>query len=162
MNPSPSTHQTSSHDSQEHEIELWLTTKLNADWSSERIANHLTTDIVGTFANQYERLKYLETPVKLRLLMCCLSLKKKSLADMSQSFQTLVQKGMNDAEEDEWIRVISDILSSYPSHNCLKTSITVDDEGKEKSLSTMFADTVELFKNSMSSIYIYIFLIFFL
>jgi hypothetical protein len=147
MNTRTTSQQPASYDGQEHEIELWLTSKLNADWSSERIANQLTPEILGNCVSQYERLRYMETPIKLRLLSSCLSLKKKSLADMGPLFQPLFDKSMSDEEEDEWVRVISDILSVYPTNNCMKPNISVKDADKEDSLANLFQDTLERFKD---------------
>src|SRR3989338_1381130 len=97
-------------DAHEHEIELWLSSKLSNPWSAERIANQLTPEILASCTSQYERLKFMETPIKLRLLSSCLSLKKKSFSELGPYFQTLLDRAQTD-EEDEWVRVISNLLS---------------------------------------------------
>ncbi|KAL0489677.1 negative elongation factor A [Acrasis kona] len=132
-----------SFDAQEHEIEHWLSTKLNSDWISERIANQLTPEVVDTFSNQYERMKFLETPIKLRLLLGCLSLKKKALSDMGASYKTLFEKSTNDEQEDEWVRVISNVLAPFPSDNYLKTTVSDMQDEKGASIVNSFSEAIQ-------------------
>jgi hypothetical protein len=88
----------------------------------------------------------METPIKLRLLSSCLSLKKKSFSELGPYFQTLLDKARTD-EDDEWVRVISNLLSVYPGNNGLKTEITATDDNND-ALAKLFQETLEQFKNS--------------
>lgn len=79
--PTPST---------QHQESLWLSSKLNAEWSAEKIASQLNVDVLKHMVeDNYQHFHYMDTAAKVQLLLSILSLKKKPLSDMSPFYQML-------------------------------------------------------------------------
>lgn len=89
-----------------HDLELWITSKLSSEWSAERIASQINEETLERLlqptssTNQQQkttdRFGLLPVPVKLRLLMSVLSLKKTSLQNnkkVAELYEKLLQVG---------------------------------------------------------------------
>lgn len=76
--------------SSSHQELLWLSSRLNTEWSAEKIASQLNLDLMKHLTvDDSKGFECLETPVKVRLLLSVLSLKKKALIDMGPYFNQL-------------------------------------------------------------------------
>jgi len=102
---SPSTH-TSSGTSLGRDVILWLNSKLEEPWSSDRLAPLLTGEILESINSKFCNL---ETAIKLKVLFSLLSVRKKTLEELKASVEQLFI--LSEKDEDEWVRVISHMLS---------------------------------------------------
>jgi hypothetical protein len=95
---------TSSEHANPHDFELWITSKLSTEWSAERIASQINEETLERFLattpetkqETTDRFGLLPVPVKLRLLMSVLSLKKTSLqhnTKFAELYEKLLQVG---------------------------------------------------------------------
>ncbi|EFC49372.1 hypothetical protein NAEGRDRAFT_78183 [Naegleria gruberi] len=116
------------------EIELWLCSKLNTDWSSDRIASQINEETLELFLtdsthHNYENFYNLgvsNSPlIKLRFIMCCLSVKKKQMSPtLASHFCTLFKNIIESTHgEDDWVRMMAEILYLFPEHSCIRTDI---------------------------------------
>jgi len=81
------------------DVELWLCSKLQNDWSSERIASQINEETLDCFIDGPTHQNYINffnlgvsnSPlIKLRFIMCCISIKKKQMTDqLTKQFCTL-------------------------------------------------------------------------
>jgi hypothetical protein len=127
---------------------LWLSSRLNAEWSAEKIASQLNLDLMKhltvDISNGFE---CLDTPVKVRLLLSVLSLKKKALVDMGPYFNQLFDKLIQNEQEDDWIKVISGILRLFPDYHVLKSDVLdLIEHYKEGGLKDELRKTIDHFK----------------
>ena len=89
------------------DIENWLNNKLEDSWSSEKISSYISSKLLELIKNKFI---FLETPIKLRILISFLTLKKKNILEMKNEIQDIIQLSQKD--EDEWVRIIS-LLIQY-------------------------------------------------
>ncbi|KAL9642850.1 hypothetical protein ABK040_015821 [Willaertia magna] len=116
-----------------HEIELWLCSKLNNDWSSERVASQITEEVLELFITDEQHHNYenffnlgvSNSPlIKLRFIMSCISMKKKQMSpSLVTNFCTLFKNIIENKHEDEWVRMMAEILYLYPEYCCLRTDV---------------------------------------
>ncbi len=88
------------------DIENWLSTKLESPWSSEKISNMLTPQILQQLKSRFSML---ETPIKLRLLFSFITLRKKLKQELEGDISDILK--ISSEDEDEWVKVISKMLS---------------------------------------------------
>lgn len=87
------------------DVELWLSSKLEEAWSSEKICSSLTTETLTAIRNKFSSL---ETSIKLRTLFSLLGLRKKLLDELNEPIKKLLEVASQD--DDEWVRVVASIL----------------------------------------------------
>lgn len=92
------------------DIEAWLGAKLEDPWASEKISSFLTPEIL-----QHAKAKFssMDSSIKLKLLPCFISLRKKAFKDMEPEILSIIQLGTQD--EDEWVKIISNMLQTLPT-----------------------------------------------
>eukprot|EP01080_Neovahlkampfia_damariscottae_P005813 gene5813-9636_t len=95
--------------------------KLKNEWNSENDISFITKEFLKVLNENPKIFQDLNTDLKLKLLMSCLSMNKNHLKNLKNEFNELIQLGLND--ENEWVTVVSEILSEYPTHFCLKNDI---------------------------------------
>jgi hypothetical protein len=115
------------------DISLWLSSKLEEPWSCEKISPFINVEVLQTSLSKFNTL---EPNVKLGLLFSFLLLRKKSLLEVSKEIEEVLKAGKED--EDEWVRVISQLLTS---------SFVFNDE-KQNFASGLDLDN-EVFKNTL-------------
>lgn len=95
---------------------LWLHNKLYSDdpWSGSSLRSLLTTDVLRNIPECFHRL---ETQVKVKLLTAFLHIPRRVLDDTSVELGEILEIGSQD--EDEWVRVLCEILKYYPSTGML-------------------------------------------
>jgi hypothetical protein len=124
----------------ERDVELWLTTKLEEPWSSEKLASQLTVPIIESLlqphatpsaiatsatsqctdqsmdqeqAAQKVKFQALDTPIKLRLLFSFISLTKQQNRDLLPSIIEFTSRLRSlCTEEDEWVLTTATLLES--------------------------------------------------
>ncbi|KAG2389639.1 hypothetical protein C9374_014199 [Naegleria lovaniensis] len=117
-----------------HEVELWLCSKLNSDWSSERIVSQINEETLELFIDDHSHHNYdnfynlgvsNSQLIKLRFIMCCLSIKKKQMTPTLASYFCTLFKNIieNKRGEDDWVRMMAEILYLFPEHSCIRTDI---------------------------------------
>eukprot|EP01027_Heterolobosea_sp_BB2_P015019 GEZU01021534.1.p1 GENE.GEZU01021534.1~~GEZU01021534.1.p1 ORF type:complete len:684 (-),score=143.28 GEZU01021534.1:489-2540(-) len=97
----------------------WAKQRLASSWSAPRAAGHMDGNWVKQFVYQHQQsvseqsnidiFSFLETPIKIRLLMSIISMKKQQINELRVPYlQQFVHMGLEDS--DEWVRVISEIV----------------------------------------------------
>lgn len=111
---------------------LWLHNKLSTDdsWSGSSLRSLLTQDVLRNIPECFHRL---ETQVKVKLLMAFLHLPRRVIEEMSGEMSEIFEIGSQD--EDEWVRVLSEILKYYPSTGILNVHL--------EHVSPVFAEVAE-------------------
>ena len=99
---------------------LWLYNKLSSDdtWSSCGLRSSLTQDV---FRNIPECFHRLEAQVKVKLMMAFLHLPRRVVEETSAEITEIFEIG--NADEDEWVRVLSETLKDYPSTGILNVHL---------------------------------------
>ena len=89
------------------DIEVWLTTKLEYQWSSENISSLLTKEILQ---GSYEIFSLLESSIKIKYLFSFLTLRKQSFQELKDSIYPIIDLAKNDS--DQWVSVVAEQI--YP------------------------------------------------
>ena len=99
---------------------LWLHNKLSSDdsWSGSSLRSLLTQDVLRNIPECFHRL---ETQVKVKLLMAFLHLPRRVIEETNAELGEIFEIGSHD--EDEWVRVLSEILKYYPSTGMLNVNL---------------------------------------
>lgn len=99
---------------------LWLHNKLSSDdsWSGSSLRSLLTHDVLRNIPECFHRL---ETQVKVKLLMAFLHLPRRVIEETTAEMSEIFEIGSHD--EDEWVRVLSEILKYYPSTGMLNVNL---------------------------------------
>ncbi|KAJ7381336.1 hypothetical protein OS493_001461 [Desmophyllum pertusum] len=99
---------------------LWLHNKLSTDdsWSGSSLRSLLTQDVLRNIPECFHRL---ETQVKVKLLMAFLHLPRRVIEETNSEMNEIFEIGSQD--EDEWVRVLSEILKYYPSTGMLNVHL---------------------------------------
>lgn len=99
---------------------LWLHNKLSTDdsWSGSSLRSSLTQDVLRNIPECFHRL---ETQVKVKLLMAFLHLPRRVIEETNSEMNEIFEIGSQD--EDEWVRVLSEILKYYPSTGMLNVHL---------------------------------------
>lgn len=99
---------------------LWLHNKLSCDdsWSGSSLRSLLTQDVLRNIPECFHRL---ETQVKVKLLMAFLHLPRRVIEETNAELGEIFEIGSHD--EDEWVRVLSEILKYYPSTGMLNVNL---------------------------------------
>lgn len=120
---------------------LWLHNKLSSDdsWSGSSLRSLLTQDVLRNIPECFHRL---ETQVKVKLLMAFLHLPRRVIEETTAEMSEIFEIGSHD--EDEWVRVLSEILKYYPSTGMLNVNL---DE-----VSPVFAEVTEEIKKTVANL----------
>ncbi|RMX45557.1 hypothetical protein pdam_00012941 [Pocillopora damicornis] len=120
---------------------LWLHNKLSTDdsWSGSSLRSLLTQDVLRNIPECFHRL---ETQVKVKLLMAFLHLPRRVIEEMSGEMSEIFEIGSQD--EDEWVRVLSEILKYYPSTGILNVHL--------EHVSPVFAEVAEEIRKTVTSL----------
>ncbi|XP_029197953.2 negative elongation factor A-like [Acropora millepora] len=99
---------------------LWLHNKLSSDdsWSGSSLRSLLTQDVLRNIPECFHRL---ETQVKVKLLMAFLHLPRRVIEETNGELSEIFEIGSHD--EDEWVRVLSEIMKYYPSTGMLNVNL---------------------------------------
>lgn len=99
---------------------LWLHNKLSSDdsWSGSSLRSLLTQDVLRNIPECFHRL---ETQVKVKLLMAFLHLPRRVIEETNGELSEIFEIGSHD--EDEWVRVLSEIMKYYPSSGMLNVNL---------------------------------------
>ena len=122
---------------------LWLHNKLSTDdsWSGSSLRSLLTQDVLRNIPECFHRL---ETQVKVKLLMAFLHLPRRVIEETNSEMSEIFEIGSQD--EDEWVRVLSEILKYYPSTGMLNVHL--------EHVSPVFREVAEEIKKTGKQIYI--------
>lgn len=114
----------------------WLNNKLSTDdpWSGPGFRSLLTPDVLRNIPEFFHRL---EPQVKIKLLMAFLHVPRRVLDETSADISETLEIGSQD--EDEWVRVICEILKFYPTSGTLNVHL----EGA----SPVFSEVTEQLRN---------------
>lgn len=114
----------------------WLNNKLSTDdpWSGPGFRSLLTPDVLRNVPEFFHRL---EPQVKIKLLMAFLHVPRRVLDETSADISETLEIGSQD--EDEWVRVICEILKFYPTSGTLNVHL----EGA----SPVFSEVTEQLRN---------------
>ncbi|XP_078379721.1 negative elongation factor A-like [Oculina patagonica] len=120
---------------------LWLHNKLSTDdsWSGSSLRSLLTQDVLRNIPECFHRL---ETQVKVKLLMAFLHLPRRVMEETSSEMCEVFEIGSQD--EDEWVRVLSEILKYYPSTGMLNVQLG--------HVSPVFAEVAEEIKKTVAGL----------
>lgn len=99
---------------------LWLHNKLSSEdpWSGSSLRSLLTQDVLKNIPECFHRL---EPQVKIKLLMAFLHLPSRVVEETNSELTEILEMGCHD--EDEWVRVLSEILKFYPSTGILNVHL---------------------------------------
>jgi len=103
----------------EGNVELWLSSKLQEPWSSEKISSLLTAEMLQDIRSKFTTM---ETQLKLKILFAMLSMRKIALKELEAQIQELLSIGR--ADNDEWISVFCEMFETYPTDQTLKRDIS--------------------------------------
>lgn len=118
-------------------LHVWLQNKLSSDdpWSGSNLRSLLTQDVLRNIPECFHRL---EPQVKIKLLMAFLHLPRRVLEETSADLCETLEIGSQD--EDEWVRVICEILKYYPTSGMLNVHL--------EQASPVFAEVTQQLKQS--------------
>lgn len=89
------------------DVEIWLNTKLEGSWSSEKISSLLTPSILDAAKTRFS---FLDTSIKLKMLFSFVTLSKKVREDLDSHVQGVL--GLASEDDDEWVKMISKLFAS--------------------------------------------------
>jgi hypothetical protein len=89
------------------DVGIWLSTKLEEPWSSEKIVSFLTPELLDSIKPKWLSL---EPSVKLKLLFAFVILRKRSVTELAAEINQIIELGLED--DDDWVRVISEMLKN--------------------------------------------------
>lgn len=117
----------------EADTALWLHNKLSSDdmWSGTNIWSFLTKDVLR---NTQECFHSLDSQVKIKLLMSFLYIPRRSAEELSSDLNEILEIGCNDT--DEWVRILSEILRSFPETG----NLNIDLENISSTISEIVQD----------------------
>lgn len=127
-------------------LHVWLQNKLSSDdpWSGSNLRSLLTQDVLRNIPECFHRL---EPQVKIKLLMAFLHLPRRVLEETSADLCETLEIGSQD--EDEWVRVICEILKYYPTSGMLNVHL--------EQASPVFAEVTQQLKQSCKFLLIHSF-----
>ena len=99
---------------------MWLHNKLSSDdmWSGTNIWSMLNTDVLRNIQDCFHTL---DSQVKIKLLMSFLYIPRRSAQEMSSELNEILDIGSGDS--DDWVRILSEILRSYPETGGLNVDL---------------------------------------
>ncbi|EDO30512.1 predicted protein [Nematostella vectensis] len=99
---------------------LWLHNKLSSDdpWSGSSLRSLLTPDVLRNIPECFHRL---EPQVKVKLLMAFLHLPRRVVEETIAELNEILEIGA--ADEDEWVRVLCEVLKDYPTTGMLNVHL---------------------------------------
>jgi hypothetical protein len=103
------------------DTEVWLCSKFKAEWIHDDISNQLTEQHLVSLISSKDEFFNLPLTVKLGILLSALSMRHDHFAKLADKYQELIQIGLQDS--DEWIVIMSQILSPYTNYHCLRTDV---------------------------------------
>ncbi|GLE05487.1 hypothetical protein PINS_up014510 [Pythium insidiosum] len=89
-------------------VESWLVQKLRHDWSSCEVGPQLTRDKLSEAVTSFA---HLETPIKVRLLLACLSMRREDIDACKLPIVELMATAERDNEE--WVRIAGGIVRQH-------------------------------------------------
>jgi len=114
----------------------WLNNKLSTDdpWSGSSFRSLLTQDVLRNIPECFHRL---EPQVKIKLLMAFIHVPRRVIEETSADISETLEIGSQD--EDEWVRVLCEILKFYPTTGMLNVHL--------EAASPVFAEVTEQLRN---------------
>lgn len=91
----------------DRDVGLWLTSKLEEPWSSEKITSQITQELLSAIKPKFSAL---EPNIKIGLLFSFLALRRKQISELEEPIKSIIQIGIED--EDEWVKTVSRLLYS--------------------------------------------------
>ncbi|KAJ0410741.1 hypothetical protein ATCC90586_006844 [Pythium insidiosum] len=89
-------------------VESWLVQKLRQDWSSCEVGPQLTRDKLSEAVTSFS---HLETPIKVRLLLACLSMRREDVDACKLPIVELMATAERD--NDEWVKIAGGIVRQH-------------------------------------------------
>eukprot|EP00959_Pyramimonas_sp_CCMP1952_P226027 4726907-Pyramimonas_sp.AAC.1 len=90
------------------DTETLVSTRLMEPWSAPSFAGNLKSEVIETVQQRYP---HLEQPVRLRVLLSALSLKKGPLSALGPQLRKLAEMAKDD--EDDWVRVFGHAVGDF-------------------------------------------------
>jgi hypothetical protein len=90
------------------DTETLVSTRLKEPWSAPSFAGNLKREVIEVIQQRYP---HLEQPVRLRVLLCALSLKKGPLSALGPELRKLAEMAKDD--EDDWVRVFGHAVGDF-------------------------------------------------
>jgi hypothetical protein len=118
----------------ERDLSLWLHNKLEEPWSCSKISSFITSEIMKSISEKFDTLDPL---IKIRVLFSFIILRKYVLKELENDINHIIKLGLND--DDEWVRIISSLLSTFTS----KGTVAYSEIQKNESFHKMFDDVVK-------------------
>jgi hypothetical protein len=115
----------------ERDVRLWLHNKLEEPWSSSKISSFITSDILKLISQKFN---VLDPVIKIRILFSLLIVRKYLFKELEKEIEQIIQLGLTD--DDEWVRVISSLLITFPS----KGTIAYQEIQKNENFRKLFDD----------------------
>jgi len=91
----------------DRDVGLWLTSKLEEPWSSEKITAQISQELLSAIKPKFSSL---EPNIKIGLLFSFLALRRKQITELETPIKDIIQIGIED--EDEWVKTVSRLLYS--------------------------------------------------
>lgn len=110
----------------ERDIELWLSTKLDDPWGSEKLSSLLNKDILHAITTRFS---LLDNSIKLKVLFSFLGIRKPIMKDLAPDIKEVMDVAA--ADDDEWVQVMSRLFSTIADG---KFNLDVKNSNFEKSL----------------------------
>eukprot|EP01117_Protostelium_nocturnum_P007347 TRINITY_DN2629_c0_g1_i3.p1 TRINITY_DN2629_c0_g1~~TRINITY_DN2629_c0_g1_i3.p1 ORF type:complete len:788 (+),score=365.51 TRINITY_DN2629_c0_g1_i3:108-2471(+) len=102
----------------ERDVVSWLHHRGEEEFASDRISSFLSSEVFSQLESKFEAL---DTNVRLKLVYSFLSLRKKQLSDFSEAgFISNILQQAHSNNEDEWLKIISEILQEILPENAGK------------------------------------------
>ncbi|XP_004348328.1 hypothetical protein CAOG_04500 [Capsaspora owczarzaki ATCC 30864] len=101
------------------DIALWLQKRLPADdpWCASVIVQSFTPDVLRSICEAWHGL---DASVKVKVLLSFLSIRKRDMREFRTQLEELLAVAGRD--EDEWVRLVWDLLKRYPADSTLMPS----------------------------------------
>jgi len=110
--------------SKDDDVAFWLHNKLgsHADlWSSFSISSTLTQEHLQSIKTI---LKSLDTLVKIKLLLSFAHIPIRNVAEWESHLNEIIEMCHDDDEGDQWVKVISEIMKTFPSKSSFNLDLT--------------------------------------
>jgi hypothetical protein len=120
----------------ERDVIIWLNSKLEDAWSSEKIASFLTPELLESIKAKFN---LLDTSLKLKVFFSFLTLRKKQFSELENEINQILDLGKGDVEDD-WVKVISQFLSLILKRQKIDPNSQQKGEHDNESISSLLAN----------------------
>lgn len=90
------------------DVDLWLTKRLERPWSSEKVVQGITMDVIVLAEECFEGL---DTNTKLGFIISFLAFRKINLQKMHENIYNILKKALQDP--DVWVQIIAHQIISF-------------------------------------------------